>query len=164
MMGASSLYDALRRVLDERGETLSLAESCTGGLIAHRITEVPGASRIFLLGVVAYSNEAKISVLGVRRETLGRCGAVSEEVAREMAAGAARAGGSTFGIGVTGIAGPGGGTRDKPVGTVCVGASGPDSAGAVSMRRAFTGTRSRIKEASADAAVRFFLDYLSAGR
>jgi nicotinamide-nucleotide amidase len=163
MKEASSVYHALHRVLDERGETLSVGESCTGGLIAHRITEIPGASRIFLLGVVAYSNEAKVALLGVRPETLDRCGAVSEEVAREMAAGAARAGGSTFGIGVTGIAGPGGGSREKPVGTVCVGACRSGRAEAVSARLEFAGTRSGIKAMSAAAAVRFLLEYLSSG-
>jgi nicotinamide-nucleotide amidase len=109
------------RLLSERGLTLSLAESCTGGLIGNWITDVPGSSAYFLLGVVAYANEAKRGLLGVREETLARHGAVSTETAAEMAAGVRRAAGSDLGLATTGIAGPGGGSPEKPVGTVCVG-------------------------------------------
>jgi len=112
------------RLLARQGKTLALAESCTGGLIANRITNVPGASKIFLGGVVAYSNEAKQKFLGVRARTLSWHGAVSEAVAREMARGARKKFGADFAIAVTGIAGPGGGTKSKPVGTVFIALTG----------------------------------------
>jgi len=108
------------RLLTERKQTLALAESCTGGCIAHRITNVPGASAALLAGLVTYSNEAKQKFLGVRPETLEEHGAVSEPVAREMAEGAREQTGADFALSVTGIAGPGGGTAAKPVGTVFI--------------------------------------------
>src|SRR4051812_4293487 len=115
---SEALEITIVRLLTERKQTLALAESCTGGYIAHRITNVPGASAIFSAGFVTYSNEAKKKFLGVRAETLQQHGAVSEPVAREMAEGARRVSSTDFAIAVTGIAGPGGGTPDKPVGTV----------------------------------------------
>jgi len=103
-----------------QGKTLALAESCTGGLIAHRITNVPGASKIFLGGIVAYSNVVKQKFLAVRAKSLARHGAVSKAVAREMAEGARKKFSADLAIAVTGIAGPGGGTKSKPVGTVFI--------------------------------------------
>ncbi|HEX7239072.1 MAG TPA: competence/damage-inducible protein A [Longimicrobiaceae bacterium] len=120
-VGDEGMEETVGRLLRERGATLAVAESCTGGLIGHRITEVPGSSAYFLLGVVTYSNEAKRDVLGVSPVTLERWGAVSTQTAEEMAAGARRVSGATLGLATTGVAGPGGGTPEKPVGTVCVG-------------------------------------------
>ena len=112
------------RLLTERKKTLALAESCTGGCIAHRVTNVPGASAVFPGGWVVYSNESKRKFLGVRAETLAAHGAVSEAVAREMAEGARQQTGADFALAVTGIAGPDGGTKEKPVGTVFIGLAG----------------------------------------
>jgi nicotinamide-nucleotide amidase len=121
---SSKIEVAIIRSLTKRGQTLALAESCTGGCIAHRLTNVPGASVVFLGGMVAYSNAVKGKFLGVRAKTLAAHGAASEAVAREMAEGARKRFGADFGIGVTGIAGPGGGTKDKPVGTVFIALAG----------------------------------------
>jgi len=107
-------------MLKARGLTLAVAESCTGGLVGHRLTNIPGSSSYLLGDFVTYADSAKVSVLGVRRQTLERVGAVSEEVASEMAAGARRIAGSDLGLSTTGIAGPDGGTKEKPVGTVCI--------------------------------------------
>ena len=109
------------RLLAERRQSLSLAESCTGGFIANRITNVPGASAVFLEGLVTYSNAAKERLLGVRPETLTGAGAVSELCAREMAKGSRQRSAADFALSVTGIAGPSGGTPTKPVGTVFIG-------------------------------------------
>lgn len=103
----------------KKGWTLSLAESCTGGALAHKLVTIPEASRYFQGSVVAYSNEAKEEILGVKKETLEQFGAVSPEVALEMAQGALLRFRTTYALSVTGIAGPSGGSHEKPVGTVC---------------------------------------------
>ena len=118
--GDETLESVVVREMTARCQTLALAESCTGGHIAHRITNIPGASAVLLAGLVTYHNDAKVRLLGVRPETLAEHGAVSEAVAREMAEGARRVTGADFAIAVTGIAGPGGGTEAKPVGTVFI--------------------------------------------
>ena len=112
------------RLLTGRKKTLALAESCTGGCIANRVTNVPGASAVFLGGFVTYSNELKQKFLDVRAGTLAAHGAVSEAVVREMAEGARQQTGADFALAVTGIAGPGGGTKEKPAGTVFIGLAG----------------------------------------
>ena len=114
------------RLLLERSASIGLAESCTGGMLANWLTDVAGSSAYFFFSGVTYSNQAKVDVLGVKPETLERHGAVHEETAREMAEGARRIAGSTYGLSTSGIAGPDGGTEDKPVGTVCIGYAGPD--------------------------------------
>jgi nicotinamide-nucleotide amidase len=107
-------------LLTERRQTLAVAESCTGGCLAHQLTNVPGASAVFLSGFITYSNEAKQKFLGVKTATLEQHGAVSEAVACEMAEGARRANSADYALAVTGIAGPSGGTPQKPVGTVFI--------------------------------------------
>jgi nicotinamide-nucleotide amidase len=123
--GEEEIEDTLVRALTERKQTLAVAESCTGGCISNRLTNVPGASAVFRAGLVTYSNEAKQKFLGVRAETLQAHGAVSEPVVREMAEGVRKETGSDFSLAVTGIAGPSGGTELKPVGTVFIGLAGP---------------------------------------
>ena len=113
--------DAVLELLKNRGETVTFAESCTGGLLCGAFVDCAGASDCLKESFVTYDNEAKENLLGVKSETLARCGAVSGECAREMALGAARAAGADWAVSVTGIAGPGGGTAEKPVGTVWIG-------------------------------------------
>ena len=146
------------KLMQRQSLTLATAESSTGGLLAHRITNVPGSSSYYLGGLVAYANEAKEALLGVRRETLVAFGAVSEPVAREMARGARRSIGADVGISVTGIAGPGGGTPEKPVGLAYVGLSAPGAD--CCERHVWQGDRLANKEWTAEAALRFLLDYL----
>jgi len=113
------------QLLREKQATLALAESCTGGLIADMLTNVSGSSDYFVLSGVTYSNQAKVDVLNVQQETIVRHGAVDEETAKEMALGARRISGATYGLATSGIAGPTGGTREKPVGTVCIALATP---------------------------------------
>ena len=112
-------------LLTQRQQTLSTAESCTGGAIASRFTAMAGASVYFNGGVIAYANEVKIGILGVNAEDIERYGAVSESVARQMAEGARQATGSDYAIATTGIAGPTGGTKEKPIGTVWMAVATP---------------------------------------
>ena len=146
-----TLEDAVGRLLIERGLTLATAESCTGGLLGNRITNVAGSSEYYLGGIVSYSDAAKMNLLGVSQETLKEFGAVSEETAHEMAAGARRVLQSDVGVSITGIAGPTGGTEDKPVGLVYIAV---DVAGDVAVRKfVFSEDRRYNKELSAQAAL-----------
>lgn len=144
----SSAGDSLEQIvlyyLGLRQATLAIAESCTGGMIAERITSVPGSSRSFLGGVVVYSNDLKIGLAGVPAELLAQYGAVSDEVARALAEGIRRRTGATIGLAITGIAGPTGGTPQKPVGLVYIAVS--DGLKTDSMDRTFRGDRQRIRE------------------
>lgn len=127
----ATVEQLVHNTLIAQGKTLSVAESCTGGNVAAKFTAMAGASAYFHAGVVSYSNEAKIDILGVSAEDLTRYGAVSEAVAMQMAAGVRRAGQSDYGISTTGIAGPSGGSAEKPVGTVWIGISTPERTFAV---------------------------------
>ena len=118
--GTEVMEGVIGRLLREKSSTIAVAESCTGGLIAHRITEIPGSSDYFLLGVVAYSNQAKEALLGVSHSILTRYGPVSRETAEQMAAGVRERSGAAIGIATTGIAGPTGGTPETPVGRVFI--------------------------------------------
>lgn len=122
-----SMEQVVGILLREKNATLAVAESCTGGLIANLLTDVPGSSDYFLFSTVTYANEAKMKILNVKAETLQRHGAVSEQTAGEMARGAKRIVDATYGLATSGIAGPDGGTLDKPVGTVCIGLATPSS-------------------------------------
>jgi len=137
------LEHAVLSRLSAASQTLAAAESCTGGLLAARITDVPGASDVFLGGVVTYSNQAKEDFVDVPRAMLVEHGAVSEPVARAMAAGVRARFGSDWGVGITGIAGPSGGTEDKPVGLVHWAVAGPTDT--VSEHRVFPGDRAAIR-------------------
>ncbi len=145
--GKQDLPQLVVERLVARAERLAIAESCTGGLVAEMVTSVPGASATFDVGVVAYANEAKTGVLGVDAAVLAAHGAVSEPVARAMAEGARRRAGTTWALAVTGVAGPGGGTEEKPVGTVHLAIAGPD--GTRTWARRFPGDRDRIRKTAA---------------
>ncbi|HAR97122.1 MAG TPA: competence protein ComA [Deltaproteobacteria bacterium] len=142
----------------EKSLKLSVAESCTGGLIASRITDIAGSSEYFDAGMVTYSNAAKIRFLGVPEELLIRHGAVSRETAESMAQGVRRATGSHVGLSVTGIAGPGGGSDLKPVGTVFIGISWEE--GVLVKGFLFKGDRKEIRQQASDAALQMVIDHL----
>jgi PncC family amidohydrolase len=144
----------------ERGLTVAIAESCTGGLVAHAITEVPGASAYLRGGIVAYANEAKVELLGVAPDVIDAHGAVSAQVALAMADGARRRLGADLGAGVTGVAGPDGGTAEKPVGLTYIAVSGGGRDAAVH-RFAWSGDRSANKVSSAEAVIRLLLERAS---
>ena len=157
--------DALARALGERlkaaGARLVTAESCTGGWAAQVITSVAGSSSWFERGYVTYSNDAKRELLGVRQETLQSHGAVSEQTAREMAQGALRGGRGTVALAVTGVAGPGGGSAEKPVGTVCFAWASERSV--TSETRRFSGDRESVRRQSVVRALEGVLQHLERG-
>lgn len=151
MSSSDPLEDLVGRRLAETGATMATAESCSGGLIAHRITNVAGSSAYYLGGVVTYSNDAKARLLGVPESALATHGAVSEPVARAMAEGVRDRFGADWGVGVTGIAGPGGGTPQKPVGLVYIAVAG--AGGTVVVENRFEGSRETIKGQTAEKAL-----------
>ncbi|HSN56588.1 MAG TPA: CinA family nicotinamide mononucleotide deamidase-related protein [Candidatus Sulfomarinibacteraceae bacterium] len=158
----SGLPEVVLSELRRAGATLATAESCTGGLVGARLTEVPGASEAYAGGVVSYSNDAKERLLDVPHEVLVERGAVSEEVARAMAEGARRRLGADWGIGITGIAGPGGGTEDKPVGLVHWAVAGPK--GTRAEHRVFRGDRGVVREWSLNSALDLLRRWIPEGQ
>jgi len=146
------------KLLSERKLKLALAESCTGGLVGHRLTDVPGSSGYFEGGIVSYSYEAKVSLLGVSWDTLHAYGAVSRETVLEMAHGVKKRLDVDIAVSVSGIAGPGGGMPEKPVGTTWVGLVASDGEWAHEFH--FRGDREQNKASSANAALQVLLDYL----
>ena len=148
-------------LLRARSWTLATAESCTGGLVADRITDVPGSSDYFVGGIVAYANAVKTQTLGVASETIARYGAVSRETVLEMAQGARAALRADIAVSVSGIAGPGGGQPGKPTGTIWVGLAAADGAWARTFL--WDGDRVANKAASAEAVLQMLYDYLQGG-
>ena len=155
----TSLAEGLGALLRERGMTVATAESCTGGKVGDTITSVAGSSDYFLGGVISYSNDAKVALLGVDPDTLRSEGAVSEPVARQMAEGVRTRFGAGIGLSTTGIAGPGGGTAEKPVGLVFVAAATED--GTVCRRHLFAGARDDVKRSSAEAVLSLAVELLA---
>jgi nicotinamide-nucleotide amidase len=156
--GVKVLEKRVGKLLEQNRLKLATAESCTGGLVAHLITNVSGSSAYFVGGLVAYADEVKEQHLGVAKQTLVAHGAVSEETAREMARGVRSRFGVDVGLSVTGIAGPTGGTLEKPVGLVYIALSAPDAE--ICQRHVWQGGRRANKEQSAEAVLRLLLDYL----
>ncbi len=152
------MLERIASLLKEKGLWIATAESCTGGLIAHKLTNVPGSSEYFKGGVVSYSNEVKMKLLGVREETLKEYGAVSEQTAREMANGVRKLLDVDIAIATTGIAGPGGATPTKPVGLVYASLSSPEKT--IVKKFVFKGEREENKESFANAALNILLEYL----
>lgn len=154
-----TLEEQLIEALSNRKRNLSTAESCTGGLMAARLTDLPGTSEIFVGGVVSYHNEVKEKLLNVRHVTLETFGAVSEETAIEMAEGVRKALHTDYGVGITGIAGPGGATPEKPVGLVYIAVAGPEGGGVT--RNEFKGDRTAVREQSVNKAYEMLLGLMA---
>ncbi len=160
-MTVTTFARRISRLLRARQLTVSVCESCTGGMLGAVITAVPGSSAYFLGGVIAYANSAKTRIVDVRPSLIKRFGVVSDEVAREMASGVRKRLGSHIGIGVTGIAGPDGGSREKPVGTVFIAIARKTS---VTVKRyTFKGSRKKIREAACKHALEQLEELLLAG-
>lgn len=152
------LEEEIVKKLLEKNYTITTAESCTGGLLAGRILNVPGASAVYNEGHITYSNEAKERLLNVSHETLMQYGAVSRQTAEEMAYGAAQAAQADIGLSTTGIAGPGGGTKEKPVGLIYVGCYVEGNT--YTRECHFQGTREENRAAAVEAALGLLLQYL----
>ncbi len=157
----SPLEEQIGVLLRKRGMKLATAESCTGGLLANRLTDVPGSSDYFTGGIVAYAYEAKVALLGVSWDTLQTYGAVSSETVLEMARGARKALSADLAISISGIAGPGGGLPNKPVGTTWFGLVAAD--GRWSFLRQFSGDRLQNKAQASETALQLLIDYLQEG-
>ena len=146
-----TLEEQIVALMREKNLTLAVAESCTGGMLSSRIIDVAGVSDVYKAGFVTYANEAKMNLIGVKKETLAQYGAVSEQTAKEMVKGALKAGKADMALATTGIAGPGGGTKEKPVGLVYIACGNADT---VTVERClFDGTRSEIRQASVEHAL-----------
>jgi PncC family amidohydrolase len=150
------------KLLIEKNYTISCAESCTGGRLTDRLTNVSGSSAYVKGTIVAYSNEVKINILHVKEETINNLGAVSEETAREMAENVRKVLNTDIGVSITGIAGPTGGTPEKPVGTVFIGISGPNGDKVEQFK--FNGSRIEVKEKVVEAALVLIQVYLTIGK
>lgn len=150
--------EAVVRKLKEAGMTVTTVESCTGGLLSATLVDVSGASDVFYQGVVTYANEAKVRLVGVKEATLQAHGAVSEETAREMAEGGAKAANADAALAVTGIAGPGGGTKEKPVGLVYIGCY--VNGKTIVKKNLFTGNRREVREQAVETALKLLLECL----
>ena len=149
----------LLKILTQRGLTLGIAESCTGGLLSNRITNLSGSSKVFLLGTVTYTNESKSKILHVPKQLMKTQGAVSVHTAKAMAEGIRRLSGASLGVSLTGIAGPAGGTKDKPIGTVFIGISSGKKTFAAKLN--FSGNRLEIKRKATGKAITMLLHYLA---
>ena len=164
-MGSELIRELVQRVaaaLLARGEMLATAESCTGGQVAQELTAIPGSSEWFERGFVTYSNAAKTEMLGVPPETLAQHGAVSEATARAMANGALAHSHARRALAITGIAGPGGGSPEKPVGTVCFAwADGADAGMTCAVTRHFQGKRAKVRQQSVEFALAELLRHLN---
>jgi len=156
---AELLAEDVGLLLRKKGLTISAAESCTGGRVGDLLTNVSGSSDYFLGGVISYSNRAKVELLGVSEKTLAAKGAVSDEVARQMAAGVRKSVHTDIGVGITGIAGPLGGTPGKPVGLVYIAVS--SRRGTVSSKNLFKGSRMQVKKQSANRALEMVKEFVS---
>lgn len=153
------LKEVVSKLLVDKGLSIAVAESCTGGLIATQLTDIPGSSSYFLGGIVAYHNDLKVNFLGVSTDTLGKYGAVSKETAIEMAQGIRKRSGANLGLAVTGIAGPSGGSSDKPVGLVFIALETDDKILCREFR--FPGRRQAVRQGTAVSALNMLRQYLS---
>ncbi len=152
------IEEIVGKLLKEKNLTVACAESCTGGLLTSRLTDIPGSSDYVKGAVVSYSNEIKLSIVGVKEETLKNFGAVSEQTALEMSCGVRKVLKTSVGVGITGIAGPGGGSNEKPVGLVYISVSG--SGGDKVQKFNFSGSRTEIKFQSSESALKMLENYL----
>jgi len=155
---AMTSEEKLIQQLTRKHQTLATAESCSGGLLAHRLTDIPGSSAVFLGGLVTYSNDAKTSLAGVPQDLISQQGSVSDNVAVAMACGVRRALGADFGVGITGIAGPGGATKSKPVGLVFIAVATANES--LCIKCLFDGTRAQIKHKATTQALRLLREFL----